>query len=65
MTFSVSVDGYTPIGVGEIYFSDTAVFTVSRYYFNTARTSLSVDVVNNWKDPRSSTLTVVVIYKKI
>ena len=64
VAINVSVPGYTPLGVVGLTFSDTAVLTASRWAFNTARTTLNIDVVNNWKEPRSASIIVTVLYVK-
>jgi hypothetical protein len=63
-SINVALSGYTPIGVVELFFNDTSVFTVSRYALNSARTTLSLDIVNYWNGSRSSKLTVTVLYLK-
>jgi len=64
VAIDVSVPGYTPLGVVELLFTNTVVFTASRWSFNTARTTLNIDVVNNWKDSRSSPIAATVLYVK-
>lgn len=64
ISLSVGVDGYTPIGVVTAYFTDTAVMSITRYYFNSQRTQLNLDIVNNYNASRTTAVQVGVLYMK-
>lgn len=64
VSLSVGVTGYTPIGVVTAYFTDTAIMSITRYYFNSQRTQLNLDIVNNYNASRTSAVQVGVLYMK-
>ena len=64
VSLNVGVTGYTPIGVVTTYFTDTAIMDISRYYFNSQKTQLNLDIVNNYNASRTTAVQVGVLYMK-
>lgn len=63
VTVDATLSGYTPIGVLSVYTNDTEVFSLQRYGIVSANTA-GATFQNVFSDPRQSTVTFVVLYRK-